>query len=153
MTVEASKKGIKPIKSVWESFTDIERAKWNADSEILYENTNLVLESLSKNYKLGIIANQIEGLNERLHKHGIHNFFEIIVSSFDAGIKKPNSQIFEKTLQLANTTATESIYIGDRPDSDIIPAKKTWIYNHSNFKGSRAISTRTSSLLLRLCCR
>ncbi|AMC92835.1 hypothetical protein AOC36_02190 [Erysipelothrix larvae] len=124
LMIDASKNGLKPIRSVWEQFSNKERPKWNAKSEVIYEDTYSTLEKLSKRYKLGIIANQIEGLENRLFEHGIYKFFKVIVSSHEAGVKKPNPQIFQKALQEANTTADNCIYIGDRPDNDIVPAKK-----------------------------
>ena len=48
------------------SFYRLERPAWRTELETLYPQTKEVLEQLGQEYKLGIIANQLPGLEERL---------------------------------------------------------------------------------------
>ena len=98
--------------------------KWNLGLERLYPNINLILETLkAKGYKLGIIANQAPGTEERLKRYGILHFFDVVVASAEEGVSKPDPRIFEIALQRANSLPCEAAMIGDRLDNDIAPAK------------------------------
>lgn len=89
---------------------------------------------VDKGYKLGIIANQKIGTEERLESWRLRQYFDVIAASAEIGYAKPDKEIFEKAFELAKCTAAESVMVGDRLDNDIIPAKaigmKTiWIKN------------------------
>jgi putative hydrolase of the HAD superfamily len=87
----------------------------------LFPHTIDVLEHL-KNQKieLHIITN---GFNEvqyiKLEKSGLHPFFSEIITSENAGVKKPDPQIFNYSMSLAKTIAQESLMIGDEPEIDV----------------------------------
>ncbi|SJZ34582.1 HAD family hydrolase [Anaerorhabdus furcosa] len=102
----------------------LETKPWSSDKERLYCDTIEVLENLSKKVKLGIIANQLPGLKERLIKLKIADYFEVIVSSSDVQLEKPDHKIFEIALHDAKCESNEAIMIGDRIDNDILPAKQ-----------------------------
>ncbi|MEW4353990.1 HAD family hydrolase [Streptococcus pneumoniae] len=46
------------------------------------------------------------------------------MGSEDVGYKKPNRAIFEYALVKAGSPASRCVYIGDRMDNDILPAKR-----------------------------
>ncbi|MEU4829970.1 HAD family hydrolase [Streptosporangium sp. NPDC023615] len=48
---------------------------------------------------------------------------DIIITSEEWGVAKPAPEFFEKVLQLADAPAQETVYVGDHPANDIIPAK------------------------------
>lgn len=50
-------------------------------------------------------------------------FFDVVVASAEAGVKKPNPQLFQIALAQANCRAREAAMVGDRLDNDIFPAK------------------------------
>lgn len=91
--------------------------------ETLYGDAPGVLRSLSGKYELGVIANQADGLRERLESFGILPYFTYIVSSWDIQVMKPDKRIYEYALKLANCRPHEAVMIGDRLDNDIAPAK------------------------------
>lgn len=101
----------------------LERPKWKSELEILYPDAKIVLETLHNRYKIGIIANQLSGLEERLKKVAIRQWIDLIISSADCGFSKPSSKIFQLALQRALCSASSAIMIGDRLDNDIAPAK------------------------------
>ena len=84
----------------------------------------LVLSELKKNYKLGVIANQCEDLYGRLDKLHIAKYFDLIVSSHDVKLEKPDKRIFYLALEQANCLAEEAVMIGDRLDNDVAPANE-----------------------------
>ena len=106
------------------SFYGLERPAWRTDLETLYPQTKEILEQLGQEYKLGIIANQLPGLEERLKDFGILDYFDAIFSSADLGLAKPDPAIFRLALQKTNCLPHQAIMIGDRLDNDIAPAKR-----------------------------
>ena len=106
------------------SFYRLERPAWRTELETLYPQTKEILEQLGQEYKLGIIANQLPGLEERLKDFGILDYFDAIFSSADLGLAKPDPAIFRLALQKTNCLPHQAIMIGDRLDNDIVPAKR-----------------------------
>lgn len=90
----------------------------------LFEGTFEILEHLKPNYNLHIITN---GFNEvqfkKIENSGMTHFFDKIITSEEAGVKKPNPIIFEFALKKTNAISTESIMIGDNWEADIMGAK------------------------------
>ena len=100
------------------------KTPWHSEDEVPYSDAQSTLAALiDKGYKLGIIANQKLGTEERLESWGLHQYFDIIAASAEIGYAKPDKEIFEKAFELAKCTAAESVMVGDRLDNDIIPAK------------------------------
>ena len=111
------------------------KTPWHSEDEAPYSDAYTTLAALiDKGYKLGIIANQKLGTEERLESWGLRQYFDVIAASAEIGYAKPDKEIFEKAFELAGCTAEESVMVGDRLDNDMIPAKaigmKTvWVKN------------------------
>ena len=96
--------------------------KWKSEYEFLYSDTAFCLERLCKKNRLGIIANQNSGTKARLRAFGIDKYFDIIVSSAEEGLAKPDPEIFLLALRRAKCSPEHAVMIGDRLDNDIAPA-------------------------------
>lgn len=92
--------------------------------EQLYVQVPQILEQLAQNYHLGLIANQANGLKDRLTSWQIAKYFDEVISSAESGCAKPDLRIFEMALSQANCQPHQAVMIGDRLDNDIFPAKK-----------------------------
>lgn len=99
-------------------------APWNSDDEFVYPEAEECLRKLSKKYKIGIIANQNFGSEERLEKIGLLKYINLVVASAEEGEAKPDLRIFEIALNRADCKAEEAVMVGDRLDNDIVPANK-----------------------------
>lgn len=99
-------------------------APWNSDDEFVYPEAEECLRKLSKKYKIGIIANQVFGSEERLEKIGLLKYINLVVASAEEGVAKPDLHIFEIALSKAYCKAEEAVMVGDRLDNDIVPANK-----------------------------
>ena len=97
---------------------------WNSDDEFVYPETENCLSELSKHYKIGIIANQNLGSEERLEKFGLLKYIDLVIASAEEGVAKPDLRIFQIALDRANCKPEEAVMVGDRIDNDIIPANK-----------------------------
>ena len=75
-----------------------------------------------KGYKLGVIANQSLGTEERLQNWGLLKYISVVAASAELGVSKPDKAIFLKAMEIAGSTPENSVMIGDRLDNDIYPA-------------------------------
>ena len=98
--------------------------RWYGELEKLYPDTKMILEALSKKYKLGVIANQSLGTKERLDNWNIGKYFDVVVASAEADCAKPDLKIFNLALEQAGCKPNDAVMIGDRLDNDIVPAKQ-----------------------------
>lgn len=105
-------------------FFGLTKTKWYKELEKPYPLTESVLAELSKKYKLGIIANQSAGSEQRLTDWGISKYFDLVIASAEEGVEKPNPEIFRIALERANCLPENAVMVGDRIDNDILPAKK-----------------------------
>lgn len=110
-----------PYKDTVKKF-GLENVRWLKELEKLYPESQEVLQSLHGRYKLGIIANQSAGTEERLVQFGIRDYFDVVAASAEAGIAKPDKGIFELALSQAGCSACDACMVGDRLDNDITPA-------------------------------
>ena len=106
----------------------LENVRWVKELEKLYPESREVLQALHGRYKLGIIANQSAGTEERLVQFGIRDYFDVVVASAEAGVAKPDKRIFELALSQAGCSVSEACMVGDRLDNDIAPAAEMGMY-------------------------
>ncbi|MBD5145822.1 MAG: HAD family hydrolase [Ruminococcus sp.] len=106
----------------------LENVRWVKELEKLYPESQEVLQALHGRYKLGIIANQSAGTEERLVQFGIRDYLDVVVASAEAGVAKPDKRIFELALSQAGCSASEACMVGDRLDNDIAPAAEMGMY-------------------------
>ena len=91
---------------------------------VLFEGTTEVLNYLAPKYELHIITNGFDEIQTKKMKNsGIYDYFDKIITSESVGVKKPNPRIFNHAIELAKTTANDSIMIGDNFEADILGAQ------------------------------
>ncbi|WP_434992243.1 HAD family hydrolase [Arthrobacter sp. Ld5] len=71
---------------------------------------------------VGIAGNQPRGVESQLHEFGFAADF--IASSAAWGVTKPSAAFFARIVQAARLDAGEILYVGDRLDNDILPARQ-----------------------------
>ncbi len=90
---------------------------------LLLDGMTPVLQELKKEIRLGVIANQHPQVEEALFNYGIGPLFDVIVISETVHLYKPDPAIFQYGLDKAGVVASEAIFVGDRADNDIYPAR------------------------------
>jgi len=65
-------------------------AWYDKELESPYEGAEQTLRTLSSRYRIGVIANQSAGTEERLTKWGLMPFISICLSSTEVGLEKPD---------------------------------------------------------------
>ena len=121
---------------------------WDSEYEFVYPEAEDCLRRLSKKYKIGIIANQSFGSKERLEKIGLLKYIDLVTSSAEEGVAKPDLRIFKIALKNANCKAENAVMIGDRLDNDIVPANKigmTTVWIRQGFGGKSKITSALES--------
>ena len=89
----------------------------------LLNGTLPLLEYLKPKYKLHIITNGFAEVQEKkINNSNLSSYFNVVVNSEMAGVKKPNPLIFEMALNMANVSKTSSLMIGDSLEADVIGA-------------------------------
>lgn len=84
-----------------------------------------MLEDLkSKSLRLGMITNgKGQFQMDNIIALGIEKYFDTILVSEWEDMKKPNPEIFKKSLSILDVSANESMYIGDHPENDVMGSK------------------------------
>lgn len=101
----------------------------------LFEGAEMILEYLTKKYKLHIITNGFNDVQRlKLKNSEIDKYFSTVTTSEEVGVKKPNPLIFTSALKKANADSKTSIMIGDTFEADILGAEnvgmRTMYYNY-----------------------
>jgi len=81
-----------------------------------------VLEKLHGKFKLGLVSNFAipECGWKLLDKFGLKRFFDVVVISGDVNQRKPNPEIFQRTLKVLGVDASKAVFVGDMLDLDVM---------------------------------
>lgn len=117
----------------------------------LFEGTVEVLDYLASKYILHIITNGFEEVQHiKLHHSGLAKYFNVVVTSEQAGCKKPDKEIFDYALKMAGTVSYDALMIGDDLEIDILGARDAGIdqiyFNPSQLPHNYQITAEIQSL-------
>lgn len=84
----------------------------------LYDDVLPVLERLRQRYTLCSLTNG----NADLRIIGIDHMFHYSLSAVDAGVAKPQPEMFARLCALAGAVPEETVHVGDEPDTDVAGA-------------------------------
>lgn len=110
--------------------------------------TEAIEELRSRGHKIGILSNGFCGVQEgKLKSSGLDRLVDCVVLSDEIGINKPDRRIYDYALSKSGATASDTIMVGDNPDTDIAGALsagwKALLYarNPSDSPTSQSISS------------
>ena len=84
------------------------------DYSMPFSDTVETLEYLKGKYLLGVVTNgYIETQNRKVEKAGITKYFDLILTSQEAGVLKPDPQIFRLAAERLGVNVDECVYVGD----------------------------------------
>jgi putative hydrolase of the HAD superfamily len=110
-----------------------------------------LLKALKKNYKIGIVTNNITAEQEsKLDQLGLRNYIDHMVTSEEMGVTKPNPLLFSTACERLGVSPDSAVMIGDSWDNDIAGAhavgmKCIWL-NHDKIScpdSAKAIEIRS----------
>ena len=95
----------------------------------LVPNTLAILDYLRPKYRLHIITNGFQEVQrKKLENASIASYFEHVIDSETAGVKKPNPYIFNFSLQKAEVVPERAIMIGDSLEADVLGARAVGLH-------------------------
>ena len=102
----------------------------STDYDIL-DGAEETLSKLKKRYKLAIVSNTFNwgdvDVVKALGRKDLAKYFDVIVTSVDAGSRKPDPGIYRKALSILGCEPHEAVMVGDRVDTDIAGANRVGI--------------------------
>lgn len=94
-----------------------------------FPDAHTVLQTLKKRgYKIGLITNAMQPMWMRdieLAAYGLLQYLDARTTSGDAGYIKPHPEIYRQVLAELQTEPQQALFVGDRPENDILGANKT----------------------------
>jgi len=102
----------------------LKKTRWHSEDEMVYPQAKDCLTRLREKYKIGIIANQPMGTARRMKSMGLIDYIDLVISSDEEKMEKPDLSIFRLALERAGCSADNAVMVGDRLDNDIAPAKR-----------------------------
>lgn len=117
----------------------------------LFPHATELLEYLFPKYPLYIITNGFEEVQfSKLKNSRLERFFTSVITSEEAGVKKPERAIFEYALRKTGASASESLMIGDDLEVDMRGAREAGIdqllVNHEAFQHQEPVTFEVFSL-------
>ncbi|QLE00568.1 noncanonical pyrimidine nucleotidase, YjjG family [Galbibacter sp. BG1] len=95
----------------------------------LFSDSIETLDYLSPKYKLHIITNGFAEVQQgKLENSNIAHYFEVVMNSELAGVKKPNPLIFEKAMGMAKVKPQNALMIGDSYEADFLGAQSVGMH-------------------------
>jgi putative hydrolase of the HAD superfamily len=94
----------------------------------LYPDTLESLETLkSEQFSLAIVSNWNSSLRKVVDGLHLTDYFEFLISSAEAGSKKPSPKIFQLALEQAGVEPSRAVHVGDTYQADILGARRAGI--------------------------
>jgi FMN phosphatase YigB (HAD superfamily) len=92
-----------------------------------FGEVDIVLSRLRKaGLRLGLIANAVPSVRDRIHKLSLDMYFHIIVLSGEVGYEVPEPEIFQVAVDNLSLLREETVYVGDNY-ADIVGAHEAGI--------------------------
>ena len=90
------------------------------NSVALFSDTISTLEALKKrNIQTAVISNLATPYKIPFFKYHLEQFFDVIIFSCDCGLIKPDSEIYQITLDMLKAFPQETLMVGDSLKSDV----------------------------------
>jgi putative hydrolase of the HAD superfamily len=111
----------------------------------IYPTVKPALDQLQKKYRLGIVSNAQEAFTmPELGLYDLTRYFETIVLSSQAGVKKPSTRIFTRALSNLNVKPSEAVMVGNDLNADMMGASrlgmKTIFVSHKPERPARGVT-------------
>jgi len=80
-------------------------------------------ELLDRGIRQAVVSNWPPSLRRFLDHHDLTRYFSVVVCSAEEGILKPDPELLRRALVHLGVVAAEAVYVGDRLDLDVAPAR------------------------------
>lgn len=124
---------------------------------VLFPNTKRILVHLRNlGIKTGIITNGGHLIQIRKIKQiGLQKLVDVILTSEQEGVEKPNSDIFLRAVKKLNVSPENCLFVGDHPINDVGGSKRVgmtavWIKNRKRWTETEFVPDHTIEDLLEI---
>ena len=132
---EMIRKGLNGDLSTIDYF-GLTKTPWHSEDEVPYPDVvSTLMELKQRGYKLGVIANQNYGTEDRLNNWNLRQLFDVIAASAELSMAKPDPAIFEWALNQADCRPQNAVMVGDRMDNDMAPANRLGMHTVRLLRG------------------
>jgi HAD superfamily hydrolase (TIGR01509 family) len=144
--------GVDPIAEM--AAKDAAGFGWSMSAEDLYGDALPALHALrAQGYRLAVFANQPAGVEAFMATLPVDQ----VATSVRWGVSKPDPRFFERVATTLEVAAADIVYVGDRVDNDVVPAKRAgmtavhlrrgpWGYIHAEWPAVAEADIRIDSL-------
>jgi len=129
------------LRAALQAMYAVSQSHWHPEEDVIPTLAAL----RQQGYRLALISNAADDADVQalIDKAGIRPFFEMIVTSAAAGIRKPNPQIFRIVLEKLGVASGRAAMIGDTLGADILGAQNAglfsiWITRRADAAANRA---------------
>lgn len=85
-----------------------------------HPDAHRVLSQLKRTHKLALVSNHVtQPQLDKVVRLGFEPYFDVIVTSEEAGCEKPDARIFQLALSKLGISASEAVMVGDHVKGDI----------------------------------
>jgi putative hydrolase of the HAD superfamily len=97
---------------------------WSPDAWQPFPDALPVLEELRRRgIRMAIVSNFVDTLPALCRRHGLTEYFDVIVASVEAGAMKPDPRIWRVALRRLGVDAADAWHIGDNYWADVLGAR------------------------------
>ncbi|HEY4008298.1 MAG TPA: RbtT/DalT/CsbX family MFS transporter [Pseudonocardia sp.] len=96
---------------------------WDYPADALYPDVKHALAALSQHYKLGVVANSTDRVLEAMARDDISQYLTVVALAPQVGFEKPDRRLFDHALREAGVPASRAVFVGNRLDTDVRPAR------------------------------
>lgn len=123
-TILLEKAGIRPTPElIRHNIIEMQRVKFK---HVLFDDVLPVLNKLRQNGTiLGLISNIDSDMSTIFDELGLSPLLQVVATSQDTGYHKPQPEIFNEAARRAEVKSSDSLYIGDQYQIDVIGAKES----------------------------
>ena len=91
---------------------------------VLFDDVLLVLKTLKeRKLILGLLTNLDKDMNPICRELGLEPYLDLVVTSREVGVDKPEPPLILAVLQWVGVRASEAVHVGDQQKLDVIGAR------------------------------
>lgn len=130
---------------------DIDRIQLDLKQELcsaeLFDDTLSTLISLKRDgIKLALISNLATPYKKVFYDLGLNNYFDVAIFSCDAGIFKPDPQIYSLALKSLSTNPENALMVGDNQISGVKGPEELGVKSYRISRSNNSTLTQISSI-------
>ena len=97
---------------------------YKPEVHVPHDAYTLLIDLKKSGYILGVVSNRDDPFQEELNNLKLNSYFQFVLAAGEVKSYKPDTLIFERALDMAGTSAQETMYVGDNYFADIVGSRR-----------------------------